>query len=61
MGLSADEFRNLASNCLRSALLSRDDKDKRMLLDIADQYRKRAAHLEAYYGFQVSGLSRRAA
>jgi len=57
MGLSADEFRNLASNCLRSALLSRDDNDKRMLLDIADQYRKRAAHLDAYCALEFNGLA----
>jgi|SoiMethySBSTD1v2_1073268.scaffolds.fasta_scaffold4900315_2 hypothetical protein len=48
MGLSADEFRTLARNCLRDALFSRDEKGKQMLLDIADQYNQRAAHLDAY-------------
>jgi len=58
MGLSADEFRSLASNCLRDALLSHDEVGRRMLLDIADQYNQSAAHLDAYSPIRLnrSGL-----
>jgi hypothetical protein len=47
MGLSADEFRSLARNCLRDALFNNDDEGKRMLLDVAESYRNTAASLDA--------------
>jgi hypothetical protein len=56
MGLSADEFRTLARNCLRDALFSRDEEGKQMLLDIADQYNQRAAHLDAYCTVRLDRL-----
>jgi hypothetical protein len=47
MGLSANEFRKLARNCIKEAELSNDDDSKQMLLDIARLYTQTALHLES--------------
>ena len=46
MGLSANEFRKLARNCIKEAELSKDDDGKQMLLDIARLYNQTASHIE---------------
>ena len=47
MGLSANEFRKLARNCIQEAERSIDDDGKQMLLDIARLYNQTALHIEA--------------
>jgi hypothetical protein len=46
MGLSANEFRKLAQNCIEEAGHSSDADGKQMLLDIARLYTQTALHLE---------------
>jgi hypothetical protein len=59
MGLSANEFRNFARNCLRDALRSNDDEGKRMRLEIAEQYSQTAAYLDAYNAVRLHQWGRR--
>jgi hypothetical protein len=47
MGLSANEFRKLAQNCIQEAEVSTDADGKQMLLDIARLYSQTALHIEA--------------
>jgi hypothetical protein len=47
MGLSANEFRKLAQNCMQEAEVSTDADGKQMLLDIARLYTQTALHIEA--------------
>ena len=47
MGLSANEFRRLAQNCIKEAEFNSDDDGKQMLLDIARLYTQTALHIEA--------------
>jgi hypothetical protein len=48
MGLSANEFRELARSCIKEADCSQDAEGKQMLLDIARLYTQTALHLEAH-------------
>ena len=47
MGLSANEFRKLAQNCVQEAEVNTDADGKQMLLDIARLYNQTALHIEA--------------
>jgi hypothetical protein len=46
MGLSANEFRKLAQNCIQEAEANTDADGKQMLLDIARLYNQTALHIE---------------
>jgi hypothetical protein len=47
MGLSANEFRKLAFNCIKEAERSNDDDGKQMLLAIARLYTQTALQIES--------------